>query len=130
MPVLGGAPIVQLNGIFIAEIGGEAGRRIREINEQYDPRLARYKAPHVTITGSSGAGPIPASTSAGEISRETRADRSDHQSMFSRPLMRFMQSGIVVLPLDPHGPCGFSTTASRPGLPFQPARFTFSPHCT
>ena len=42
---------MQLNGIFIiAEIGGESGRLIRELNEQYDPRLARYKAPHVTIT--------------------------------------------------------------------------------
>ena len=42
------------------ELGGEAGQQIREINERYDPRLARYKAPHVTITGSSGVGPIPA----------------------------------------------------------------------
>ena len=41
---------MQANGIFIiAELGGEAGARIREINEQYDPRLARYKAPVTVI---------------------------------------------------------------------------------
>lgn len=125
---------MQLNGIFIiAEIGGEAGRRIREINEQYDPRLARYKGPHVTITGSSGAGPIPASTSAGEILEklEPIAATTSPMKLQLGPPMRFMQSGIVVLPLDPHGPLRIlHDRIATSGLPFQPARFTFSPHCT
>jgi hypothetical protein len=125
---------VQLNGIFIiAEIGGEAGRQIREINERYDPRLARYKAPHVTITGSSGAGPIPASTSTGEILEKLEPITATTSPMKLRlgPPMRFMQSGIVVLPLDPHGPLRIlHDRIATSGLPFQPARFTYSPHLT
>jgi hypothetical protein len=45
--------------------------------------------------------------------------------------MRFMQTEIVVLPLDPHGPLRvFHDRVASSGLPFQRARFTFSPHCT
>ena len=44
---------------------------------------------------------------------------------------RFMQTDIIVLPLDSHGPLralhdGIVTS----GLPFARARYTFSPHCT
>src|SRR6476619_7544569 len=84
---------------MIAELGGEAGERVREINLKYDPRLARYKAPQVTLR-------------------------------FGPP-MRFMQTEIVVLPLDPHGPLRvFHDRIASCGLPFQRARFTFSPHVT
>ena len=125
---------MQLNGIFIiAEIGGEAGRRIRELNEQYDPRLARYKGPHVTITGSSGVGPIPAQTSTGDMLEKLEPVTSSTPPMTLRfgPPMRFMQSDIVVLPLDPHGPLRIlHDRIATSGLPFQAARFTFSPHCT
>jgi hypothetical protein len=125
---------VQPNGIFIiAEIGGEAGRLIREINERYDPRLARYKAPHVTITGSSGVGPIPASVSVAEI-REKLAPitlSTDPLELQLGAPIRFMQTQIVVLPLDPHGPLRIlHDRIATSGLPFQSARFTFSPHCT
>jgi 2'-5' RNA ligase len=125
---------VQANGIFIiAELAGEAGKQIREINEKFDPRLARYKPPHVTITGSSGAGPIPASVTKSEL-WDKLAPITSRTSPMSLPFgapMRFMQSDIVVLPLDPHGALralhdGIVTS----GLPFQRARFTFSPHCT
>jgi 2'-5' RNA ligase len=124
----------QESGIFIiAELGGEAGSQIREINERYDPRLARYKAPHVTITGSSGRGPIPASVTADQIREklEPVAAMTPPMSLpFGSP-MRFMQSDIVVLPLDPHGALRvFHDRIATSGLPFQPARFTFSPHCT
>ncbi len=45
--------------------------------------------------------------------------------------MRFMQSEIVVLPLDPHGPLRIlHDRIATSGLPFLRARFTFSPHCT
>ena len=125
---------MQLNGIFIiAEIGGEAGRRIRELNEQYDPRLARYKGPHVTITGSSGVGPIPAQTSTRDMLDKLEPVTSSTPPMTLRfgPPMRFMQSDIVVLPLDPHGPLRIlHDRIATSGLPFQAARFTFSPHCT
>lgn len=125
---------MQANGIFIiAELGGEAGRLIREINERYDPRLARYKAPHVTITGSSGAGPIPASTGIEELREKLTPITASTETMRLRfaPPMRFMQSQIIVLPLDPHGPLRIlHDRIATSGLPFQPARFTFSPHCT
>lgn len=125
---------MQLNGIFIiAEIGGEAGRLIRELNLRYDPRLARYKAPHVTITGSSGVGPIPADTSMREMLEKLEPITSTTAPMTLRlmPPMRFMQSGIVVLPLDPHGPLRIlHDRIATSGLSFQAARFTFSPHCT
>ncbi len=125
---------MQLNGIFvIAEIGGEAGRKIREINEKYDPRLARYKAPHLTLAGSSGVGPIPASVPIEELREKLSAVTSTTSPLslrFGAPL-RFMQTEIVVLPLDPHGPLReLHDRIATCGVPFQQARFTFSPHCT
>jgi hypothetical protein len=125
---------VQQNGIFIiAELEGEAGRQIRELNERYDPRLARYKAPHITITGSSGVGPIPAHVTKSELWDKLAPITSGTQPMrlrFGAP-MRFMQSEIIVLPLDPHGPLRiFHDRIATSGLPFLGARFTFSPHCT
>jgi 2'-5' RNA ligase len=125
---------VQPTGIFIiAELSGEVARVIRDINERYDQKLARYKAPHVTITGSSGVGPIPSSVSARELREKLEPVTSATAPIeitFGAP-MRFMQSQIVVLPLDPHGPLRiFHDRIATCGLPFQPARFTFSPHCT
>jgi 2'-5' RNA ligase len=125
---------VLANGIFmIAEFGGEAGERIREINLRYDPKLARYKAPHVTITGSSGVGPLPASVTVAEISEKLGpiAEATAPFSLYFDPPMRFMATEIIVLPLDPHGPLRvFHDQVASSGLPFQQARFTFSPHCT
>jgi 2'-5' RNA ligase len=125
---------VQLNGIFIiAELSGEAGEQIREINERFDPRLARYKAPHVTITGSSGVGPIAASVSTMELWEKLAPIASTTAPMTLRfgPPLRFMQTEIIVLPLDPHGRLRvFHDRLANSGLPFGRARFTFSPHCT
>ena len=125
---------MQQNGIFIiAEIGGEAGRQIRELNKRYDPRLARYKAPHVTITGSSGVGPISPSATRSELWDKLAPITSSTPAMKLRfgPPMRFMQSDIILLPLDPHGPLRvFHDQIANSGLPFLSARFTFSPHCT
>jgi 2'-5' RNA ligase len=125
---------VQLNGIFIiAELGGEAGEQIKAINERFDPRLARYKGPHVTITGSSGVGPIPATVTTEELREKLEPIASVTAPMslrFGRP-MRFMQTEIVVLPLDPHGPLRvLHDRLAASDLPFARARFTFSPHCT
>jgi len=125
---------LQLNGIFIiAELGGEAGETIRRINEKYDPRLARYKPPHVTITGSSGVGPIPSSVTTSELWDKLAPITSTTPplSLELGPPMRFMQTDIVVLPLDPHGPLRvLHDRIARSALPFERARFTFSPHCT
>ena len=125
---------MQANGIFIiAELAGEAGRVIRDINTRYDPKLARSKPPHVTITGSSGVGPIAGDTTKTELWDKLAPITSSTQPMKLRfgPPMRFMQSEIVVLPLDPHGPLRvFHDRIATSGLSFQRALFTFSPHCT
>lgn len=125
---------MQLNGIFIlSELTGDVAEKIRRINEQYDPRLARYKPPHITLTGSSGAGPIPPFVTAEEMRAKLLPVTSAISPItvnFLAP-QRFMQSDIIVLPLDAHGALrklhdGIITS----GLPFARARYTFSPHCT
>ena len=125
---------VQLNGIFIiAILDGEAAEEIKAINVRFDPRLARYKAPHVTITGSSGVGPIPSSVTTVELWERLAPIASATEPMTLRfgPPMRFMQTEIVVLPLDPHGRLRiFHDRIAGSGLQFGRARFTFSPHCT
>jgi hypothetical protein len=125
---------VQLNGIFIiAELGGEAGEQIKAINERFDTRLARSKPPHVTITGSSGVGPISDSVTAVDLWEKLAPITSTTAPMTLRfgPPMRFMQTEIVVLPLSPDGELRvFHDRLAGSGLPFGRARFTFSPHCT
>ncbi|MGZ9143190.1 MAG: 2'-5' RNA ligase family protein [Candidatus Binatia bacterium] len=118
---------------MIAELGGVAGEHIRAINLKYDPRLAKYKAPHVTITGSSGVGPLPASVTVAEMVDKLGPIVASTPPLlleFGAPI-RFMQSEIIVMPLDPHGPLRiFHDRVANSGLPFQQARFTFTPHCT
>ena len=125
---------MQLDGIFLlAELKGPAGDRIREINERYDPRLARYKPPHLSIAGSSGVGPIPPGTSIDELREKLEPITNSTpplQLTFGRP-HRFLQTGIIVLPLDHFGPLReLHDRIARSGLPFGRARYTFSPHCT
>jgi 2'-5' RNA ligase len=125
---------LRLNGIFIlAELPGEIADRIREINERYDPRLARYRPPHITLTGSSGAGPIPPSVTVDEIrgKLESIVSGTAPITLSFQPPQRFMQTDIIVLPVESHGPIralhdGIITS----GLPFTRARYTFSPHAT
>jgi hypothetical protein len=48
-----------------------------------------------------------------------------------QPPQRFMQTNIIVLPLDPHGPLRIlHDRIITSGLPFTRARYTFSPHST
>ncbi len=121
-------------GIFIlAELKGEAGRKIREINERYDPRLARYKPPHLTITGSSGVGPIPASVTVEELREklEPVARITPVLELSLRGAQRFLQTNIIVLPLDHYGPLReLHDRIATSGLPFARSRHTFSPHLT
>jgi 2'-5' RNA ligase len=125
---------LQLNGIFVlAELPGEIAERVREINERYDPKLARYKPPHITLTGSSGAGPIPPSVSVEEIRdklEQIAADTAPITLAFQAP-QRFMATDIIVLPIDSHGPLRvLHDRIVSSGLPFARARYTFSPHST
>jgi len=123
-----------LNGIFIlAELPAEIADQVRAINERYDPRLSRYKPPHLTLTGSSGAGPIPPSVGVEEMREklEPITDDTAPITLSFQPPQRFMQTNIIVLPLDPHGPLRIlHDRIITSGLPFTRARYTFSPHST
>lgn len=121
-------------GIFvIAELGGETGERIREIQERFDPKLARALPPHITIAGSSGLGPIAPRTSAAELRNALAQICLETEPMeleLGKP-HRFMQTDIVVLPLDPHGALReLHERIGRSGLSFSRARFAFTPHVT
>ena len=125
---------MQLNGIFIlAELPDEIAERVRAINERYDPKLARDKPPHLTLRGSSGAGPIPPSTPVEEMREklERITNETAPITLSFQPARRFMQTDIVMLPIDPHGPIRvLHDQIVASGLPFTRARYTFSPHCT
>jgi 2'-5' RNA ligase len=123
-----------LNGIFIlAELPAGIADRVRAINERYDLKLSRYKPPHLTITGSSGAGPIPPSVSVEEMRGKLEPITRDTApiTLAFLPPQRFLQTNIIVLPLDPHGPLRMlHDRIITSGLPFTRARYTFSPHST
>ncbi|HJP60244.1 MAG TPA: 2'-5' RNA ligase family protein [Gemmatimonadaceae bacterium] len=123
-----------LNGIFIlAELPRSIAERLRAINERYDPKLARYKPPHITLTGSSGAGPIPPSVTAEALRTavEPITQTTAPLELSFQPPQRFMQTNIIVLPIDPHGPIRvLHDRLVTSGLPFTRSRYTFSPHAT
>jgi 2'-5' RNA ligase len=123
-----------LNGIFIlAELPAGIADRVRAINERYDLKLSRYKPPHLTITGSSGAGPIPPSVGVEEMREKLEPITRDTApiTLSFLPPQRFLQTNIIVLPLDPHGPLRMlHDRIITSGLPFTRARYTFSPHST
>jgi 2'-5' RNA ligase len=129
-----GRPWRRAAGIFVlAEIGGAAGERIREIQRTYDPKLAASSAPHITLIGSSGAGLIAPSTTVEELRAAVGpiAAATKPLSLALDPPMRFMQTEIIVLPLSPHGPLRALHEAIRKsGLRFGRPRFAFSPHAT
>jgi 2'-5' RNA ligase len=123
-----------LNGIFIlAELPPEIADQVRAINERYDPKLSRYKPPHLTLTGSSGAGPISPSATVEEMREKLEPITRDTAPItlsFQAP-QRFMQTNILVLPVDSHGPLRIlHDRIITSGLPFTRARYTFSPHST
>jgi 2'-5' RNA ligase len=109
------------------------GERIAEIQKTYDPRLARLGPPHVTLTGSSGMGPIAPDTTAKEL-RERLAPIAESTAPITihlgRPT-RFMQTEIIVLPLDPHGPLRtLHERIKTSGLRAAAPRFFYTPHVT
>ena len=121
-------------GIFVlAELPGEAGAAVRDIQQRYDPKLARLTPPHVTLVGSSGVGAIPTDTPVERIRAALEpiaAATAPMRLPFGAP-HRFMQTDIISLPLDPNGPLrALHERIARSGLPFKRSRFLFSPHCT
>lgn len=122
------------SGIFIiAPIPAPVGERIAALQATHDPRLIRLGAPHVTLAGSSGIGPIVPDTTIDElraaldpIARTT----APITLRFGRPT-RFMQTEIVVLPLDPHGPLRtLHEKIKTCGLRAAAPRFYYTPHVT
>lgn len=133
-PLINVEPMAPSYGIFIlCELVGEARARVREIQQQFDPKLARLTPPHLTLVGSSGLGPVPGDTPVERLREalEPIARTTAPMSLaFDRP-HRFMQTEIVSLPLDPHGPLrALHERIAKCGLRFMPARFLFTPHVT
>ncbi len=123
-----------LSGIFIlVNLKGPLATRIHEIQERFDPRMARFAAPHFTLSGSSGAGPIPADTpvarlhaALGPIARDT----APFETHFEKPV-RYMGTNTFALPLDPHGALReLHDRIRKSGLDFAASRHAFTPHVT
>ena len=123
-----------VDGIFITtELEGELAKRIHALQLQFDPKMARYLPPHITLIGSSGAGPAPPDTPLAVL-REKIIPACEStpriQLQFGSP-ERFVQREIVSLRLDPHGPLRtLHEKLKGCGLPFAPSRYPFTPHCT
>lgn len=122
------------SGIFIlAPIHGPTGERIAQVQSEYDPKLARLGPPHVTLAGSSGMGPILARTPVEELEEHLGpiAERTAPIEIHFGAPTRFMQTEIIVLPLDPHGPLrALHEAIKTSGLRATAPRFYFTPHVT
>jgi 2'-5' RNA ligase len=119
--------------VLLAELSGPVADRIHELQRRFDPRMANELPPHVTLSGSSGMGPIPATVTADELRRtlEPIARETPPIAVRFQPPMKFMQKDVVVLPIDPHGPIrALHERIKTSGIPFDKPRFAFTPHCT
>jgi len=123
--------------VIIAEIRGTIGERIHAVQERYDPRMAAELPPHLTFIGSSGMGPISARTSpeALEEALLPAIRAAAPLTLHFEPPLRFMQSQVVVLPIDPNGPVralheSMAERIRAARIPTERPRFTFTPHCT
>ena len=119
--------------IVMSELRGEIAERVLEIQRRVDPRMAAELPPHVTITGSSGMGPISPDVT-DEALRESLEPVAAATAPFTvslQPPMRFMQSTVVVMPIDPNGPIrALHERVKLSGVRYEAARFTFTPHLT
>jgi 2'-5' RNA ligase len=122
------------SGIFVlVDLRGAVADLVHAIQLRFDPRLARFAAPHLTLLGSSGAGPIPADTTVARLREvlEPIARTTEPIEMPFGPPIRFMQTNTIVLPLDPHGPLrALHERIKRSGLAFGRSRHAFTPHVT
>lgn len=119
--------------VVLAELESPLREEILEIQRRFDPKLAKMLPPHVTLTGSSGMGPMPATTPLSELrtALERVAAATPPMTLPLKRPHRFMQSQVVVLPLDPHGAIReLHDRLLTSGLKHEPPRFTFTPHVT
>ena len=121
-------------GSFVlVPVGGAAGAALDAMRAVHDPKLARTNRPHLSLIGSSGAGPIlpdePDATVRSAL-EAVAARMAPFEVAALRP-MRFPATNIVSFELDPHGPLrALHEAVKASGLRFGPVRFPFSPHLT
>lgn len=119
--------------VILAELHGPIAERVLAIQREFDPRMANELPPHITITGSSGMGPIPPSTTDAQLraALEPIAESTPTITVRLEAPMRFMQSVVVVMPIDPNGPIrALHEKIKLSGLSYEDPRFTFTPHLT
>lgn len=100
---------------------------------RHDPKMAKARRPHVTLVGSSGLGPIDPKTPVSELRARLEPITSVTApiELAFLPPHRFLQTDIVVLPFDPHGPIRhLHDEIAKSGLFFGTPRFNFAPHVT
>ena len=121
-------------GAFVLiPIAGEAGDQLDAMRRRFDPKLAATNHPHLSLIGSSGAGPILSGETLDTIrDRLTDVARATPPFTLRAGLpVRFPGTNIVSFELDPHGPLReLHDRAKASGLRFGPVRFPFSPHLT
>lgn len=119
--------------IVMSELRGPIAERVREIQQRFDPRMCNELPPHITISGSSGMGPISPSTTDAELRAALEPIAADSAPIIVRlePPTRFMQSNVVVHLIDPNGPIrALHERIKQSGLSYEQPRFTFTPHLT
>ena len=119
--------------VLLAELSGPVAASIVEIQRRFDPRYAGELPPHITLSGSSGMGPVPAGTPVGKLREvlDPIARTTAPITVFFQPPMKFMQKDVVVLPIDPNGPVRvLHERIKASGIPYERPRFAFTPHCT
>jgi 2'-5' RNA ligase len=119
--------------IIMSELHGPLADRLREIQEKFDPRMAAELPPHITVTGSSGMGPISPATTNEELRRalEPIAATTAPITVVLQPPVQFMQSNVVTMQIDPNGPIrALHERIKLSGLSYEQPRFTFTPHLT
>jgi 2'-5' RNA ligase len=123
--------------VIVAELDGALASRIHAVQERFDPRMAAELPPHLTLIGSSGMGPISVHTEPERL-REALIPALEGvapMTLHFEPPMRFMQSDVVVLPIDPNGPVralheAMAERIHAAKIVTERPRFTFTPHCT
>jgi metal-dependent amidase/aminoacylase/carboxypeptidase family protein len=83
--------------IVMSELHGDVAARVLDVQRRFDPRMAAELPPHVTITGSSGVGPISPDTTEDELiaALEPVAAATAPFAVQLQPPMQFMQSTVV-----------------------------------
>ena len=118
---------------MIAPLQATLAAEVLEIQTRFDPKLARLMPPHITLIGSSGAGPIAPTTTVDELRSaiEPVTQSTPPLELALGDPVRFMQTEIIVLPLRPYGPLrDLHERIAQSGLTYSPPRFAFTPHIT